>query len=132
MNKISQNEQMAFIIRHTRTQNTATPRISEHRQLKSHGNSLKCHGKVMELYYQISVGTLFTAIHLNLMLTTAKLSSVFVIIVHVSLCGSPQFYFFCDLPFSVGLHRCLCPYLILFITSMPPSTSLSLRTNTKK
>ena len=25
---------------------------------KSHGNSLNCHGKVMELYYQISVGTL--------------------------------------------------------------------------
>ena len=48
MNKISQNEQMAFIIRHTRTQNIGTPRISEHRQLKSHGNSLKCHGKVME------------------------------------------------------------------------------------
>ena len=76
MNKISQNEQMAFIIRHTRTQNTGTPRISEHRQLKSHGNSLKSHGnslkshgkvmekswkshgKVMEFYYQISVGTL--------------------------------------------------------------------------
>ena len=28
------------------------------RQLKSHGNSLNCHGKVMELIYQISVGTL--------------------------------------------------------------------------
>ena len=48
MNKISQNEQMAFIIRHSRTQNTGTPRISEHRQLKNHGNSLKCHGKVMD------------------------------------------------------------------------------------
>ena len=24
-------------------------------QLKSHGNSLNCHGKIMELYYQISV-----------------------------------------------------------------------------
>ena len=58
MNTISQNEQMAFIIRHTRMQNTGTPRTSDHRQLKSHGNSLKCHGKVMELYYQISVGTL--------------------------------------------------------------------------
>ena len=44
----------------TRTQNTGTPRTSEHRQLKSHGNSLNCHGKVMELYYQISVGTLRT------------------------------------------------------------------------
>ena len=33
-------------------------RTSEHRQLKSHGNSLNCHGKVMELYHQISVGTL--------------------------------------------------------------------------
>ena len=31
-----------------RTQNTGTPRTSEHRQLKSHGNSLNCHGKVME------------------------------------------------------------------------------------
>ena len=27
-------------------------------QLKNHGNSLNCHGKVVELYYQISVGTL--------------------------------------------------------------------------
>ena len=42
----------------TRTQNTGTPRTYEHRQLKSHGNSLNCHGKVMELYYQIYVGTL--------------------------------------------------------------------------
>ena len=42
----------------TRTQDTGTPRSCEHRQLKSHGNSLNCHGKVMELYYQISVGTL--------------------------------------------------------------------------
>ena len=25
-------------------------------QLKSHGNGLNCHGEVMELYYQISVG----------------------------------------------------------------------------
>ena len=33
-------------------------RTYEHRQLKSHGNSFNCHGKVMELYYQISVGTL--------------------------------------------------------------------------
>ena len=33
-------------------------RTYEHRQLKSHGNSINCHGKVMELYYQISVGTL--------------------------------------------------------------------------
>ena len=33
-------------------------RTYEHRQLKSHGNSLNCHGKVVELYYQISVGTL--------------------------------------------------------------------------
>ena len=47
MNKISQNEQMAFIIRHTRTQNTGTHRISEHRQLKSHGNSLKSHGIIL-------------------------------------------------------------------------------------
>ena len=30
-------------------------KTSEHRQLKSHGNSLNCHGKVMELYYQISM-----------------------------------------------------------------------------
>ena len=27
---------------------TRTPRTYEHRQLKSHGNSLNCHGKVME------------------------------------------------------------------------------------
>ena len=27
--------------------------------LKSHGNSLNCHGKLIELYYQISVGTLY-------------------------------------------------------------------------
>ena len=32
----------------TRMQNTGTPRTYEHRQLKSHGNSLNCHGKVME------------------------------------------------------------------------------------
>ena len=38
-------------LRHSRTY--------ERRQLKSHGNSLNCHGKVMELYYQISVGTLY-------------------------------------------------------------------------
>ena len=25
--------------------------------MKNHGNSLNCHGNVMELYYQISVGT---------------------------------------------------------------------------
>ena len=48
---------------------TRISRTYEHRQLKSHGNSLNCHGKVMEkswkshgrvmeLYYQISVGTL--------------------------------------------------------------------------
>ena len=34
-------------------------------QLKSPGNSLNCHGKVMELYYQISVGTLHTALTNN-------------------------------------------------------------------
>ena len=46
----------------TRTQNTRTPRTYprtyEHRHLKSHGKSLNCHGKVMELYYQIYMGTL--------------------------------------------------------------------------
>ena len=31
----------------TRTQNTGTPRTFEHRQLKSHGNSLNCHGIVL-------------------------------------------------------------------------------------
>ena len=31
----------------TRTQNTGTPRTSEHRQLKSHGNSLNCRGIVL-------------------------------------------------------------------------------------
>ena len=43
-----------------RERKTGTSRTSEseHRQLKSHGNSLNCHGKVMKLYYQISVGTL--------------------------------------------------------------------------
>ena len=33
-------------------------RPSQHRQLKSHGTSFNCHGKVMELYHLISVGTL--------------------------------------------------------------------------
>ena len=42
----------------TRTQNTGSPRTYEHRQLKSHGNSLNCHGKVVELHYQVAVGTL--------------------------------------------------------------------------
>ena len=46
----------------TRTQNTGTPRTYEHRQLKSHGNSLNCHGKVIEkswnCKYPMSVGTL--------------------------------------------------------------------------
>ena len=40
-----------------RTQNTGTPRTSE-AEKSWNGNSLNCHGKVMELYYQISVRTL--------------------------------------------------------------------------
>ena len=42
-----------ILLPYSRMQNTGTPRTSEHRQLKSHGNSLNCHGKVMKLYYQI-------------------------------------------------------------------------------
>ena len=34
------------------------PEFLKSQQLKSHGNSLNYHGKVMELYYQISVETL--------------------------------------------------------------------------
>ena len=59
----------------TRMQNTETSQTSEHRQMKSHGNSLNGHGKVMELYYQISVGTLVGTWLLNVLLRVPQLKN---------------------------------------------------------